>query len=39
MIKIRYSNRSLVVVVHVNFTKKKDIVCAAVPGIVFRALS
>ena len=39
MITICYSNSSLVVTGHANFAKKNDIVCAAVSGIVYGALS
>ena len=39
MITIRYSNSSLVVAGHADFAKENDIVCAAVSGIVYGALS
>lgn len=39
MITIRYSNSLLDVVGHANFTKKNDIVCAAISGIIYGALS
>lgn len=39
MITIHYSNGSIVVIGHANFANKNDIVCAAVSGIVYGAIS
>ena len=39
MITICYSNSSLVVMGHANFAKKNDIVCAAISGIIYGAMS
>ena len=39
MITIHYSNASIVVIGHANFANKNDIVCAAISGIVYGAIS
>ena len=39
MITIYYSNSSVVVVGHANFANKNDIVCAAISGIIYGAIS
>ena len=39
MITVYYSNGALVVAGHTNFAKKNDIVCAAISGIVYGAIS
>ena len=39
MITVYYSNGALVVAGHANFAKKNDIVCAAISGIVYGAIS